>query len=103
MKKKPQWDDRRGTFVMLSNFIPTWWTTHKVKNIYITEVLPWSESSELHMSGSLAWVWHWVEKPPEHLTVKARSSTGLGETEIPLLAGTHKVLHALEHNKAVIT
>ena len=44
-----------------------------------------------------------MEKPPEHLTLKARSSTGLGETEIPLLAGTHKVFHALEHSKAVTT
>ena len=46
-------------------------------------------------------IWHWEEKPPEHLALKARgsyvhrSSTGLSETETPLLKGAHRLLHAL--------
>ena len=53
-----------------------------------------SESSELHVRLPSLGVWHQEEEPPEHLALKARgldlkNATGLGETETPLLKGTH--------------
>ena len=40
-------------------------------------------------------IWHWEEEPPEHVTLKAtgawcKSSTGMGETEIPLSEVTQR-------------
>ena len=59
-----------------------------------------SESFEPQVRLPSLGMWHWEEEPPEHLALKAsglecRHSTGLGETETPLLEGTHEVSHAL--------
>ena len=52
-----------------------------------------SESPEPYIRLSRLRVWSWEEEPPVGL--EFRSSTGLGETETPLLEGTHKVSRTL--------
>ena len=39
-KGKPQWDGRRGTSTVKSNRITAGWVTHRLENIYTTEVHP---------------------------------------------------------------
>ena len=54
-----------------------------------------SESSEPHARLPCIGFWHQEEEPSEHLALKAsmldyRSSTGLEETETPLVNGAHR-------------
>ena len=39
-KEKPQWDGRRGEITVKSNPITAGWVTHRLENIYTTEVHP---------------------------------------------------------------
>ena len=49
------------------------------------------ESSKPYIRFPGLRVSHWEEEPPEHLVLKARrNSTGLGETETPLLKGAYR-------------
>ena len=93
-KKKPHqivW----GCFHNISNPIATtWWPTY-----WKTTISQSTESSKPHIAPpvwgtgikrSLQRIWHW--KPARHV---CRSSTGLGETEILLLDGAHRLSCAL--------
>ena len=57
----------------------------------------WSEGSEPHVRLPNLGVWQQEGEFPENQTLKlvgfdCRTLTGLGETETPLLEGTHKVV-----------
>ena len=60
-----------------------------------------SESPEPYIRLSSLRVWYQEEEPPVGL--EFRSSTGLGETETPLLEDAHKVSHTLgqEHRSSL--
>ena len=79
--------------------------THKLKDNYIPEVLlqewvlslPSSSSACGSGTGRIPQcIWLWRPAAPE-----CRSCTGLGETEMPLLDGAHKISCALEWGRAV--
>ena len=70
-KEKPQWDGRRGAITVKSNPITAGSVTHKLENIYTTEVHPWSEVSEPHVRLPKLGVWQWEEEFLENQTLKA--------------------------------
>ena len=98
-KKKPEQDGRRDTITIKSNPIPTRWLTHKLENNNIKEVLPllWRlgiphQASHLGTdkgTGNPQRIWPWRPVGFDYKT-----STGLGETETPVLEGTNKPLPA---------
>ena len=96
-KEKPQWDGRRGATTINSNPITAGWVTHKLENNYTTEVHPlewrfwapcqastWGSGNGRRNSQRIR-LWKLVG-------FDCRTSSGLGETETPLLEGTHKVV-----------
>ena len=97
-KEKPQWDGRRGAITIKSNPITAGWVTHKLEDTYTTEVPPTGVKVLSPTSGFPTWgsgngrrnsqrIKHWRQAGFDY-----RTSTGLGETETPLLEGTHKVV-----------
>ena len=96
-REKPQWDGRRGTITIKSNPITAGWVTHRLEKTYTTKSTQWSEGSEPHVrlpslgSGN-------GRRNPQRIRLwrpvgfDCRTSTGLGETETPLLEGTHEVV-----------
>ena len=99
-KRKPQWDNRRGTFAIISNPIPTGQAIHELKNTYFTEFLPQEGEFQAPRQAPEPGVWNQEEVPqsiwlsrPEGLECK--SSIGLKKAETPLLEGAHKVSGAL--------
>ena len=94
-KKKPQKGSRRGTITIKSNPILYGWVTHKLEKNNTKEVLPllwrfWTlhQSSQLR-TGNPQGIWPW--RP---VRFDYKTSTGLGETETPVLEGINKALHA---------
>ena len=98
-KEKPQWDGRRGAITMKSNPITTGWVTHKLENTYTLKSTHWSEGSEPHVTSGFP-TWESGNRRGNSQRIRlwrlagfdCRTSTGLGETETPLLEGTHKVV-----------
>ena len=97
-KEKPQWDGRRGKITIKSNPIPTGWVTHKLENNLTTEVQPlewrfWTPCQASQSGGSGN-----GRRTSQRIRLwrlagfDCRTSTGLGETETPLLQGTHNVM-----------
>ena len=94
-KKKPQWDSRSGTITTKSNPIHAGWLTHKLENNYTTEVLTqeWKSWAPCQTSqpGGLA-----RGRSPQRIQLwrpvqfDHKNSTGLGQTETPLLEGAHR-------------
>ena len=90
-KVKLQWDARRGTITIKSNPITAGWATHKLENSYTTEV---------HLSPSGFPTWGSGNGRRNYKRIRlwrpagfdCRTSTGLGETETPLLESIHKVV-----------
>ena len=93
----PQWDCRRGTITIKSNPIPTGWVTHKRENSNgkVLQLLwrfwtphqtsqPGDPTKGLGTSKPDPWLWRTAG-------FDYRSSTGLGETETPILECTNKV------------
>ena len=99
-KEKLQWDGKRGWITIKSNPITAGWVTHKLENNYTTEVQPlewrfWApyqasepgDSSNRSRNFQRIRLWRLAE-------FDCRTSRGLGETETPLLEGTHRVVCA---------
>ena len=98
-KEKPQGDGKNGAITIKSNPITAGWVTHKLENTYTTEVHPlewkfWAPHQASQPGGPATGggipkirLWRLVG-------FDCRTSTGLGDTEIPLLQGTHRVLCA---------
>ena len=99
-KKKLQWDGRRGTIRIKSNPIPTGGWPTNWRTIIPKNFSHCYEGSEPHVrlpslgiqqrTGNpfVQGIWSWRPVGFGHKT-----STGLGETETPVLEGTSKVLH----------
>lgn len=98
-QKRKQWDGRRGAIAMKSNLIHNRWANYKLGEKKITTEVSLQERKfwaqvRLPSLGVQQWrshqrIWLWKPKESHH-----RNSTGLRETEIPLLECTHKVLYA---------
>lgn len=95
-KDKPQ-DGRKDTFTIQSNPIDTEWVSHKLESNFITEVLLqewelWALCQDPPVCGfgirerGLQSIWLW--RP---LELDLSNSSGLGETEMPLLDGEYKI------------
>ena len=97
-KKKPQWDGRRGSTMIKSNPIPARCVTHKLENNNTKEFLqllwrfwtPLQASQPWNLTKGLAI--HWEFCPWRSVRFDYRTYTRLGETEIPILEGTNKIL-----------
>ena len=96
-KEKLQWDGRRGTIKinqipwLLGGWLTNWRTLIPQGSTY------WSEGSEPHVRLHNLGVRQWEDKPQRIGLWRlegfdCRTSTGLGETETPLLEGTHRVV-----------
>ena len=94
-KKKPQQDGKSGTITVKLNPVSARWAPHKPENNSTTEVIPqqrnsWVpyQASQLGGSGNgrkspqRVWLWRPMGFDPG-------TSTGLRETETPLLEGAH--------------
>ena len=62
-----------------------------------------SKSSELQVRLPIMGIWHLKGEHLEHLAFHFWSSTGLRETETPLLEGAYKVSHAPEPRAEAVT
>ena len=99
-KEKPQWDSRRGAITIKSNPITAGWVTHKWENNYTTEVHPPGLGVKILSPtlGFTTWGYSNGRRNSQKLRLwrlvgfNCRTSTRLGETEAPLLEGTHKVV-----------
>ena len=95
-KEKPQWDSRKGAITKKSYLITAGWVTHKLENTYTTEDHPLKVLSPT--SGFPTWESGNGRRNSQRISLwrlavfDCRTSTGLGETETPLLEGTHKVV-----------
>ena len=90
--EKVQWNDNRGYNHDKIKSLPARWATHKLENSYTTEVLlqEWKSWAHSRLPSLSVWQWrrspqrNWLWRPVEF---DCRNSTGLRETETPLLAG----------------
>ena len=93
--KKLQWDGRRGIIMIKSNPIPARWVAHKLEKTIWKELSHCCESSESHIR-LLTWGSDKVTESPQGIwpwrpaRFDYRTSTGLGETESPVLENITK-------------
>ena len=69
-KEKPQWDGRRRAITVKSNSITAGWVTHRLENIYTTEVHPLEWRFWAPCQVSTLGVWQWQEEFLENQTLK---------------------------------
>ena len=100
--KKPQQDARKGVNTIKWDLISAGWVTHKLENNN-TKVLQWLWRFWASCQASQPWgsrkgtgnpqgTWLWSPAGSDY-----RTSTGLGETETPLLKGINKILCVPRH------
>ena len=95
--QKLQWDGRRDVTPVKSNLIHAGWATHKLESNYTMVFVPqewklWVTHQASHTWGlamgrraPIEWLWRAV-------SLDHRNSTGLTETETPLLEGTQDLM-----------
>ena len=97
-KGKPQWDSRRGAITIKSNHITVGWMTHKTGEKLYHRSPPTGVKVLSSISGFPTWRSSNGRRNSQRIRLRrlagfdCRTLTGLGETEMPLLEGTHKVV-----------